>query len=189
MSLIHPPWIYQSQSTIIAYAQMTTADKSLQSPAVRELLYLVLSRLGKQSVLSDDNFPYRLMADAQTQEFVSFSHSRDCVALIISPYPCGVDVEIRPISQAVAKRFFSYHENLYLQNYPTDTQAIYRQILWQLKESWIKLNGGTLTQGMGVDFGQYLVHIHPQNDSTIPLHDGYMAYINPSLYLSAIYQS
>lgn len=188
MSLIHPPWIHQSQSAIIAYAQMTTADKSLQSPAVRELLYLVLSRLGKQSVLSDDNFPYRLIADTQAQEFVSFSHSRDCVALIISPYPCGIDVEKRAICQAVAERFFSHHENLYLQNYPADTQAIYRQILWQLKESWIKLNGGTLTQGMGVDFGQYLAHIHPQNDSTIPLHDGYMTYINPSLHLSAIYQ-
>lgn len=185
---MHPPWIHQSQSAIIAYAQMTTADKSLQSPAVRELLYLVLSRLDKQSVLSDDSFPYRLMADAQAQEFVSFSHSRDCVALIISPYPCGVDVEIRPISQAVAERFFSHQDNLYLQNYPADTQAIYRQILWQLKESWIKLNGGTLTQGMSVDFGQYLAHIHPQNDSIIPLHDGYMAYINPSLHLSAIYQ-
>ncbi|WP_294032987.1 4'-phosphopantetheinyl transferase superfamily protein [uncultured Moraxella sp.] len=188
MSPIHPPWIYQSQSTIIAYAQMTTADKSLQSSAVRELLHLVLSRLGKQSVLSDDNFPYRLMVGSLAQEFVSFSHSADCVALIISPYPCGVDVEKRAITQAVAKRFFSHHENLYLQNYPADTQAIYRQILWQLKESWIKLNGGTLTQGMGVDFGQYLAHIHPQNDSIIPLHDGYMTYINPSLHLSAIFQ-
>lgn len=188
MSLIHSSWTYQHSSAIIAHAQMISIDKSLQSPAVRELLQSVLARFGRITTLDDSNFPYRLMVDGRAQDFVSFSHTTDCVALIISPYPCGVDVEMRAISQAVAKRFFSHQENLYLQNYPADIQAIHRQILWQLKESWIKLNGGTLTQGMGVDFGRYLPHIHPQDDSIVTLHDGYMAYINPSLQLSAIFQ-
>jgi 4'-phosphopantetheinyl transferase len=167
---------------------MTSADKSLQSAAVRELLQSVLARFGRIATLDDSNFPYRLMVDNEAQDFVSFSHSADCVALIISPYPCGVDVEMRAISQAVAKRFFSHQENICLENYPADIQVIHRQILWQLKESWIKLNGGTLTQGMGVDFGQYLTDISPTHSSQIKLSNGHQAFIHPSLQLSAIFR-
>lgn len=189
MPLIHTPWIHSIGSAIIAHAQMTTTDKSLQSSAVRELLNLVLARLGKQGVLSDDSLPYRLMVDGIAQDFVSFSHSKDTVALIINPYPCGIDVETRAISEAVAERFFSQQENLTLQTYPSDTQAIYRQILWQLKEAWIKRNGSTLTHGMGVDFGQYLTNISPIHTSQIKLSDGHHAFIHPSLQLSAIFWS
>lgn len=188
MTLIHSAWIDQHHSTIIAHAQMVSTDKSLQSSAVRALLVDVLQTFGINATLDDSAFPYRLIGDHTPKQFVSFSHSNDSVALIISPHPCGIDVETRAISQVVTQRFFSHHENLCLQNYPTNTQAIYRQILWQLKEAWIKLGGGTLTQGIGVDFGRYLAQIHPQNDSRFPLHDGYLAYINPSRQLSAIYQ-
>lgn len=189
MTLIHSPWIHQIQSTLIAHAQMLSAEQSLQSKAVRELLDIVLKHSSKQAILDESNFPYRLIDDNTPKQFVSFSHSNDYVALIISPYPCGIDVETRAISQVVAQRFFSHHENLCLQAYPADTQATYRQMLWQLKESWIKLNGGTLTQGLGVDFGQYLTDISQTHSSQIKLSNGHQAFIHPSLQLSAIFRS
>ncbi|OOS26800.1 hypothetical protein B0681_00070 [Moraxella porci DSM 25326] len=166
---------------------MTGADQSLQSKAVRALLDVVLTHFDQQAILDESSFPYRLMANGY-HSFVSFSHSQDCVALIISPYPCGIDVETRVISQAVAQRFFGQHENLILYSYPSDTQAIYRQILWQLKEAWIKLHGGTLTQGMGVDFGQYVIDISPTHSGQIKLSNGHQAFIHPSLQLSAIFR-
>lgn len=134
MSIIHTPWIHSIGSAIIAHARMTSADPSLQSKAVRTLLDVVLIHLDQQALLDESSFPYRLMADSH-HSFVSFSHSKDCVALIISPYSCGIDVETRAISQAVAVRFFGQHENLTLQSYPSDTQAIYRQILLAIKRS------------------------------------------------------
>ena len=187
MSIIHTPWIHSIGSAIIAHARMTSADPSLQSKAVRTLLDVVLTHLDQQALLDESSFPYRLMADSH-HSFVSFSHSKDCVALIISPYPCGIDVETRAISQAVAQRFFGQHENTTLQAYPSDTQAVYRQILWQLKEAWIKLHGGTLTQGMGVNFGQYVSDISPTHSSQIKLSNSHQAFIHPSLQLSAIFR-
>ena len=87
----------------------------------------------------DANFPYHFItADGYTW-YVSFSHSRQHAAVLISPYTnIGVDVEDSAISHQVASRFFSPHEYQWLNQKPAVNQVILRNLLWRLKECSIK---------------------------------------------------
>ena len=85
------------------------------------------------------NFPYHFItADGYTW-YVSFSHSRQHAAVLISPYTnIGIDVEDSAISHQVASRFFSPHEYQWLNQKPAVNQAVLRNLLWRLKECSIK---------------------------------------------------
>ena len=87
----------------------------------------------------DTNFPYHFItADGYTW-YVSFSHSRQHAAVLISPYTnIGIDVEDSAISHQVASRFFSPHEYQWLNQKPAVNQAVLRNLLWRLKECSIK---------------------------------------------------
>ena len=85
------------------------------------------------------NFPYHFITANGFTWYVSFSHSRQHAAVLISPYTnIGIDVEDSTISHQVASRFFSPHEYQWLNQKSAVNQAILRNLLWRLKECSIK---------------------------------------------------
>lgn len=105
----------------------------------RQLLKKLQQALNVTGELMDTNFPYHFItADGYTW-YVSFSHSRQHAAVLISPYTnIGIDVEDSAISHQVASRFFSPHEYQWLNQKPAVNQAVLRNLLWRLKECAIK---------------------------------------------------
>ena len=105
----------------------------------RQLLKKLQQALNLTGELMDTNFPYHFItADGYTW-YVSFSHSRQHAAVLISPYTnIGIDVEDSAISHHVASRFFSPHEYQWLNQKPAVNQAVLRNLLWRLKECAIK---------------------------------------------------
>lgn len=105
----------------------------------RQLLKNLQQALNLTGELMDANFPYHFItADGYTW-YVSFSHSRQHAAVLISPYTnIGIDVEDSVISHQVASRFFSPHEYQWVNQKPAVNQAVLRNLLWRLKECAIK---------------------------------------------------
>ena len=105
----------------------------------RQLLKKLQQALNLTGELMEANFPYHFItADGYTW-YVSFSHSRQHAAVLISPYTnIGIDVEDSAISHQVASRFFSPHEYQWLNQKPAVSQAVLRNLLWRLKECSIK---------------------------------------------------
>ena len=105
----------------------------------RQLLKKLQQALNLTGELMEANFPYHFItADGYTW-YVSFSHSRQHAAVLISPYDhIGIDVEDSAISHQVVTRFFSPHEYLWLNQKPAVNQAVLRNLLWRLKECSIK---------------------------------------------------
>ena len=105
----------------------------------RQLLKKLQQALNVTGELMDANFPYHFItADGYTW-YVSFSHSRQHAAVLISPYTnIGIDVEDSAISHQVVTRFFSPHECEWLNQKPAVNQAVLRNLLWRLKECSIK---------------------------------------------------
>ena len=117
----------------------TLAKQNVGSLACRDMLTCMQQQLNLVGKLNDTNFPYHFItADGYTW-YVSFSHSRQHAAVLISPYGnIGIDVEDSAISHQVASRFFSPHEYQWLNQQPTVNQAVLRNLLWRLKECAIK---------------------------------------------------
>lgn len=105
----------------------------------RHLLKKLQQALNLTGELMEANFPYYFItADGYTWH-VSFSHSCQHAAVLISPYTnIGIDVEDSAISHQVASRFFSPHEYQWLNQKPAVNQAVLRNLLWRLKECSIK---------------------------------------------------
>lgn len=98
------------------------------------------------SNLNTSSFPY-FYHHQQTQYFVSFSHSKTHIAVLISIYPTiGVDIEDRNISDNVAKRFFHQEEMVWLNS--LSNKSLAKTLLWTTKESLIKANDSTLAKGL-----------------------------------------
>ena len=115
------------------------ADIGIGSMSCRQLLKNLQQALNLTGELMEANFPYHFItADGYTW-YVSFSHSRQHAAVLISPYTnIGIDVEDSAISHQVASRFFSPHEYQWLNQKPAAHQAMLRNLLWRLKECSIK---------------------------------------------------
>ena len=109
------------------------------SMSCRQLLKKLQQALNVTGELMDTNFPYHFItADGYTW-YVSFSHSRQHAAVLMSPYGnIGIDIEDSAISHHVASRFFSPHEYQWLNQKPAVNQAVLRNLLWRLKECAIK---------------------------------------------------
>lgn len=109
------------------------------SMSCRQLLKKLQQALNVTGELMDTNFPYHFItADGYTW-YVSFSHSRQHAAVLMSPYGnIGIDIEDSAISHHVASRFFSPHEYQWLNQKPAVNQAVLRNLLWRLKECSIK---------------------------------------------------
>lgn len=117
----------------------TLAKQNVGSLACRDMMTCMQQQLNLVGKLNDTNFPYHFItADGYTW-YVSFSHSRQHAAVLISPYTnIGIDVEDSAISHQVALRFFSPHEYQWLNQKPVVNQAVLRNLLWRLKECAIK---------------------------------------------------
>lgn len=105
----------------------------------RQLLKNLQQALNLTGELMEANFPYHFITADGFTWYVSFSHSRQHAAVLISPYTnIGIDVEDSAISHHVAARFFSPHEYQWLNQKPAVNQAVLRNLLWRLKECAIK---------------------------------------------------
>ena len=117
----------------------TLAKQNVGSLACRDMLTSMQQQLNLVGKLNDTNFPYHFITADGFTWYVSFSHSRQHAAVLISPYKnIGIDVEDSAISHQVASRFFSPHEYQWLNQRPAVNQAVLRNLLWRLKECSIK---------------------------------------------------
>ena len=109
------------------------------SMSCRQLLKKLQQALNVTGELMDANFPYHFITANGYTWYVSFSHSRQHAAVLISLYSnIGIDVEDSTISHHVASRFFSPHEYQWLNQKPAVNQPVLRNLLWRLKECSIK---------------------------------------------------
>lgn len=177
------PILIHHHHSLIAHAKIGNLPNSkamqrqYQRWAVRQLLHYALHQHPSDYAalsLKDNCHPYTLIDNTGTVHFfVSFSHSNDTVALIVSPTPCGIDIETSPISSFVAKRFFHCNEQAAINHLPSTAQAVARLRLWQIKESYAKAKASTLSQTLSYDFSNILpaiLHhqpISPHNPHTI----------------------
>ncbi|AER40428.1 putative phosphopantetheinyl transferase [Blattabacterium sp. (Mastotermes darwiniensis) str. MADAR] len=74
------------------------------------------------------------------EKYISLSHSFDKIAIAISSYHIGIDIErIRKKIVIIKKKFLREDESLFIHpNYEED----YLHIIWGVKESLYKLEGG-----------------------------------------------
>lgn len=125
------------QATLLTNKAASTHKSGPMS--CRQLLKNLQQALNLTGELMDANFPYHFITADGCTWYVSFSHSRQHAAVLISPYTnIGVDVEDSAISHHVASRFFSPHEYQWLNQKPAVHQAMLRNLLWRLKECSIK---------------------------------------------------
>ncbi len=161
----HPIITHHAHQVLIASADISSPStnkatthkqqRQQQRHTVRQLLSYCLSYYPDYLEFQSDTHPYYLFNHTHNKKFfVSFSHSRHQVALIIAPTPCGIDIEHSPISQEIVHRFFHSNEIALLDSLPTNTQAFARLKLWQLKESFTKASVTTLSQTLSQDFSQ-----------------------------------
>lgn len=149
---MHTPTLHYHQNhRLIATAHISNATRPAQSQGVRKLLAWCLIQFLPTYQLNDTNYPYRLVSPDKPSLFVSFSHSKEKVALLIAPTPCGIDIELRLISQQIAERFFHANELALLNSLSQDEQHTTRQTLWQLKECLVKVHNRTLSALIGQD--------------------------------------
>jgi len=119
--------------------QTTLLTHKAGSMSCRQLLKNLQQALNVTGELMEANFPYHFITANGYIWYVSFSHSRQHAAVLISPYAnIGIDVEDSAISHQVAARFFSPHEYQWLNQKPAVNQAVLRNLLWRLKECSIK---------------------------------------------------
>jgi len=149
-------------------------QRQQQRTGVRLLLHSLLNKLEMIDTLNDASFPYRL---ANSQYYVCFSHTGahnkvisnqhkknkpfdyldNKVAVVISAHrPIGIDIEINAVKWQVAQRFYHANEIAVLQTLQTMQRDTAAKLLWQIKESFIKIHQYKLAQGLGIDYS-YLI--------------------------------
>ncbi|GAF61209.1 phosphopantethiene-protein transferase domain family protein [Psychrobacter sp. JCM 18903] len=152
---------------------MAQHQRHLQRKGVRLLLQQLLDELKLRDTLDESNFPYRL---SSSKYYVCFSHTgnknhdtnqntvqtinkslNSKVTVVISRHrPIGVDIETNHVAWHVAQRFYSEHEMAALQALSPLQRKIIAKLLWQIKESFIKIHQYKLAQGLGIDYS-YLI--------------------------------
>ena len=77
----------------------------------------------------------------------SLAHCAGMAACLVSPTPCGVDVEaIRPLRARVIRRAFTPDEARQIAGSPCPDETFFR--LWTLKESFVKATGAGISYGL-----------------------------------------
>lgn len=159
--------------------EIAQQQRQQQRAGVRLLLQSLLNKINISDTLDDSGFPYRLIS---SQYFVCFSHtgahsktihsksastqrkneklSNDLsnkVAVVISAHrPAGIDIETNYVEWRVAQRFYHASEIAVLQTLSTMQRDTAAKLLWQTKESFIKIHQYKLAQGLGMDYS-YLI--------------------------------
>ncbi|MEN6670121.1 4'-phosphopantetheinyl transferase superfamily protein [Psychrobacter sp. B38] len=138
------------------------------------MLKQLLNQLTIIDTLNESAFPYRLINSGY---YVCFSHTSahkknsvskhaaqtinklmsSEVAVVISGHrPAGIDIESNNVVWKVAKRFYSNNELAAICTLPNTQRDLIATLLWQIKESFIKIHQYTLAQGLGIDYA-YLI--------------------------------
>ncbi len=144
-----------------------TLKRQSQRHGVRLLLQKLLTELSIVDTLEELAFPYRLTHHGY---YVCFSHSADKVAVAISyKQAIGIDVEINKVAWQVAKRYYHPSEIAMLELLPLAKRDYLVKLLWQIKESLIKINQNKLAAGLGMPYPaltrQLLANDNLANDS------------------------
>jgi 4'-phosphopantetheinyl transferase len=73
--------------------------------------------------------------------------------------PVGIDIEHNNVAWHVAQRFYADNEISILQELSTMDRDSITKLLWQIKESFIKVHQYTLAQGLGVDYSDLIPNL------------------------------
>lgn len=175
-------WHYQVATAAPRHLVPALARKQRQQQrqGVRQLLQELLKKLEIDDTLDESSFPYRLV---NSQHYVCFSHTgaggskqnttskqtnftrlHSKIAVVISHQrPAGIDIETNNIAWHIVKRFYSESELTILQELSTDQRERTAKLLWQIKESFIKVNQYTLAQGLGMDYSHLIPSLIENN--------------------------
>ena len=171
-------------NSLVPSARETAYHQRLQQRAgVRLLLQSLLDKLNIIDSLDDISFPYRLV---DSQYYVCFSHTGasskfatneniiehldNKVAVVISHHcPAGIDIEVNNVKWQVVQRFYHTNEIAILQTLPTVQRDIIAKLLWQIKESFIKIYQYKLAQGLGMDYSYLIADLISGVTSNSPL--------------------
>ena len=180
---------YRIPTVSLSTREIAHRQRQQQRTGVRLLLQSLLNKLEMIDTLNDASFPYRL---ANSQYYVCFSHTGthnkiisnqhknenlfkhldNKVAVIISAYrPVGIDIEINAVKWNVAQRFYHANEMAILQTLPPMQRDIIAKLLWQIKESFIKVFQYKLAQGLGKDYSHLIADLIKGATSNSPLLD------------------
>ena len=183
----HMQWQYRIPTVSLSTREIAHLQRQQQRTGVRLLLQSLLNKLEMIDILDDASFPYRL---ANSQYYVCFSHTGthkriisnqhknenlfehldNKVAVVISAHrPVGIDIEINPVKWQVAQRFFHVNEMAILQTLPPMQRNIIAKLLWQIKESFIKIFQYKLAQGLGKNYSYLIADLIRGVTSNSPL--------------------
>ena len=176
--------VYLLSNSPVPSARETAYHQRMQQRAgVRLLLQSLLDKLNIIDSLDDTSFPYRLV---DSQYYVCFSHTGasskfatneniiehldNKVAVVISHHcPAGIDIEVNNVKWQVVQRFYHANEIVILQTLPTVQRDIIAKLLWQIKESFIKIYQYKLAQGLGMDYSYLIADLISGATSNSPL--------------------
>ena len=180
---------YRIPTVSLSTREIAHRQRQQQRTGVRLLLHSLLNKLEMIDTLNDASFPYRL---ANSQYYVCFSHTGahnkvisnqhkknkpfdyldNKVAVVISAHrPIGIDIEINAVKWQVAQRFYHANEMSILQTLPPMQRNIIAKLLWQIKESFIKVFQYKLAQGLGKDYSHLIADLISGATSKSPLLD------------------
>lgn len=170
--------------------QIARLQRQQQRAGVRLLLQALLEKMNIRDTLDESSFPYRL---TNSQYYVCFSHTGasiqsnaaqlnkekpfnrldnldsldNKVAVVVSCHrPAGIDIEANNVKWQVAQRFYHTNELAILQALNSTQRDTVAKLLWQIKESFIKIYQYTLAQGLGMDYSAYIPElIKPVTDT------------------------
>lgn len=187
--LRHMQWQYRIPTVSLSTREIAHRQRQQQRTGVRLLLHSLLNKLEMIDTLNDASFPYRL---ANSQYYVCFSHTGahnkvisnqhkknkpfdyldNKVAVVISAHrPVGIDIEVNAIKWKVAQRFYHANEMSILQTLPPMQRNVIAKLLWQIKESFIKVFQYKLAQGLGKDYSYLIADLIKGATSNSPLLD------------------
>jgi 4'-phosphopantetheinyl transferase len=170
----HITWHYHISNVSLSARKIAYQQRQQQRAGVRLLLQSLLNKLDINDSLDDVSFPYRLV---NSQYYVCFSHTGassqntstqpsgekpfngldNKVAVVISCHrPAGIDIETNNVEWRVAKRFYHINEIAILQTLTITQRDTVAKLLWQIKESFIKIYQYTLAQGLGMDYSHLM---------------------------------
>ncbi|MGP5295820.1 4'-phosphopantetheinyl transferase family protein [Psychrobacter faecalis] len=205
--LRHIQWQYHIPTVSLSTRDIAHRQRQQQRTGVRLLLQSLLNKLDSTDILNDASFPYRL---ANSQYYVCFSHTGthnkvisnqhkknkpfdyldNKVVVVISAHrPVGIDIEINPVKCQVAQRFFHANEMAILQTLPPMQRNIITKLLWQIKESFIKIYQYKLAQGLGKDYSYLIADLikgATSNSSLLDINDNKSNYHIALLYFQQI---
>ena len=176
-----------SNSPVLSARETAYHQRMQQRAGVRLLLQSLLDKLNIIDSLDDTSFPYRLV---DSRYYVCFSHTGTSnkaanhkhkneklfedldnkVAVVISHHrPAGIDIEVNSVKWQVVQRFYHTNEIAILQTLPTVQRDIIAKLLWQIKESFIKIYQYKLAQGLGIDYSYLIADLIRGATSNSPL--------------------